>query len=123
VFMRLRRNLMYFIFCLTRPPEMQISSQRTTTTFCPLSSSFATMDASRPSMWCRASTTTLFAQIPEPDTIFTSPHYANNGTNLFSHGAGWLRRRTLGFLKLLLGFVFGPSPTHTAYLYIYLFII
>jgi len=69
VFMRLRRNLMYFIFWRTKPPEMAISSHRTTTTFCPFSSSFAMIDAKRPSMWCRASTTTRFAQIPDPDTI------------------------------------------------------
>ena len=30
VFMRLRRNLSYFIFCRTSPPEMQISSHLTT---------------------------------------------------------------------------------------------
>lgn len=71
VFMRLRRKRKYFIFCLTSPPEMQISSHRTTTTFCPFRSSFATIDASLPSMWCRASTTTLFAQIPDPETIFS----------------------------------------------------
>lgn len=29
--MRLRRNRSYFIFCRTRPPEMVISSARTTT--------------------------------------------------------------------------------------------
>lgn len=70
VFIRLRRNLMYFIFWRTRPPDIQISSHRTNTTFCPFRSSFATIDANRPSMWWRASTTTRFAQIPEPDTIF-----------------------------------------------------
>jgi len=32
-------------------------------------------------MWCRASTTTLFAQIPEPDTIFTYHTAQHNGTN------------------------------------------
>lgn len=72
VFIRLRRNLMYFIFWRTKPPEMAISSHRTTTTFCPFSSSFAMIDASLPSMWCRASTTTRFAQIPDPDTISAS---------------------------------------------------
>ena len=30
VFMRFRRNLSYFIFCRTSPPEMQISSHLTT---------------------------------------------------------------------------------------------
>lgn len=73
MFMRLRRNRMYFIFWRTRPPDMQISSQRTATTFCPLRSSLATIDASRPSMWWRASTTTRFAQIPDPDTIIRVP--------------------------------------------------
>jgi hypothetical protein len=38
-----------------------------------LRSSFATIDARRPSMWWRASTTTLFAQTPDPDTIFALP--------------------------------------------------
>jgi hypothetical protein len=37
-----------------------------------LRSSFATMDARRPSMWWRASITTLFAHTPDPDTIFAS---------------------------------------------------
>ena len=31
VFMRFLKNLKYFIFCLTRPPDKQISSDRTTT--------------------------------------------------------------------------------------------
>ena len=73
VFIRLRRNLMYFIFWRTSPPERQISSHLTMTTFCPLSSSLATIDAKRPSMWWRASTTTRFEHIPDPDTIFASP--------------------------------------------------
>lgn len=73
VFIRLRRKRWYFIFCLTNPPDRQISSHRTTTTFCPFSSSFANIDANRPNMWWRASTTTRRAQIPEPDTIFLSP--------------------------------------------------
>ena len=72
VFMRLRRKRRYFIFWRTRPPERQISSHRTTTTFWPLSSSLANIEANRPSMWWRASTTTLLAQIPDPDTIFHS---------------------------------------------------
>lgn len=72
VFMRLRRNLRYFIFWRTSPPERQISSHLTTTTFCPFSNSFANIDASLPSMWCLASTTTLPAQIPDPDTILLS---------------------------------------------------
>lgn len=69
VFMRFLKNLKYFIFCLTNPPEMQISSHLTTTTLCPFSSSLAIIDASLPSIWCLASTTILFAQIPDPDTI------------------------------------------------------
>ena len=70
VFILLRRKRRYFIFCLTSPPESAISSQRTTTTRWPLRSSLATMDARRPNMWWRASTTTLFAMIPDPETIF-----------------------------------------------------
>nr|GMD26989.1 hypothetical protein Iba_chr08dCG9450 [Ipomoea batatas] len=35
----------------------------------PVGSSLARMDARRPNMWCLASTTTLLAQIPDPDTI------------------------------------------------------
>ena len=31
VFMRLRRKRSYFIFCRTMPPDMQISSARTST--------------------------------------------------------------------------------------------
>ena len=72
VFMRLRRNRRYFIFWRTSPPERHISSHLTTTTFWPLSSSFARIDASLPSMWWRASTTTLRAQIPDPDTMVTA---------------------------------------------------
>ena len=63
---------MYFIFCRTSPPDMHSSSHRTTTTFCPFNTSFAIIDASRPSMWCLASTTTLFEQIPDPETILLS---------------------------------------------------
>ena len=116
VFMRLRRNLKYFIFCLTSPPEMQISSQRTTTTFWPFRSSFATMEARRPSMWWRASTTTRFAQIPEPDTIFffvPKTTQTAQGKPLLFVAAGCSRKSTLGFLKtrlLWVGF-YGPSPT------------
>jgi len=73
VFMRFLKNLKYFIFCLTNPPEMQISSHLTTTTLCPFSSSLAIIDASLPSIWCLASTTTLFTQIPDPDTILAVP--------------------------------------------------
>jgi len=39
------------------------------TTFWPLRSSLARMEAKRPSMWWRASTTTTLAQRPEPDTM------------------------------------------------------
>lgn len=70
VFIRFLKNLMYFIFCLTNPPDMQISSHLTTTTFCPFNNSLANIDASLPNMWCLASTTTLLAQIPDPETIY-----------------------------------------------------
>ena len=42
---------------------------RRRTTFWPLRSSLATMEARRPSMWWRASTTTTLAQRPEPETM------------------------------------------------------
>jgi len=71
VFILLRRNLRYFIFWRTSPPERQISSHLTTTTLCPLRSSFAKIEESLPSIWWRASTTILLALIPEPDTIFS----------------------------------------------------
>lgn len=70
VFILLRRNLKYFIFWRTRPPDMQISSHLTTTTRCPFKSSLAMMAARRPSMCCLPSTTIRRAQIPDPDTIF-----------------------------------------------------
>lgn len=44
-------------------------SRRALTTFWPLRSSLASMEAKRPSMWWRASTTTALAQRPEPDTM------------------------------------------------------
>lgn len=70
VFMRLRRNLWYFIFWRTRPPERHNSSHLTTTTFLPLNNSLANMEANLPRLWCLASTTTLSTQIPDPETIF-----------------------------------------------------
>ena len=72
VFIRLRRKRRYFIFWRTRPPERQISSHLTTVTLWPLRSSLARIDDNRPSMWWRASTTTSFAHIPDPDTIFSA---------------------------------------------------
>ena len=71
---------MYFIFCRTSPPDMHSSSHRTTTTFCPFNTSFAIIDASRPSMWCLASTTTLFEQIPDPETILLSQRFQSSGS-------------------------------------------
>lgn len=71
VFILLRRNLRYFIFWRTSPPDKQISSHLTTTTLCPLSNSLAKIEDNLPSIWWRASTTILFAEIPEPDTIFS----------------------------------------------------
>jgi hypothetical protein len=139
VFILFLKNRKYFIFCLTRPPDKQISSHRTTTcvphqtlslslksrhkqtgerrpslvhkttatswkeensewidareggeaaarggdtrkkgienktkrrtTRWPLRSSLARIDAKRPSMWWRASTTTTLAHRPDPVTI------------------------------------------------------
>jgi hypothetical protein len=43
--------------CYVREPEMQISSHRTMTIFCPASSSLATMLQRRPSRWSRPSMT------------------------------------------------------------------
>jgi hypothetical protein len=98
VFMRLRRNLKYFIFCLTSPPDIHISSHLTTTTFWPFKSSLAMIDAKRPSMWCLASTSTTFAQTPDPDTIFAASSSLSKGVDFGGEGVykwGWL-----GFLKL-----------------------
>ena len=85
---------------------MHISSHLTTKTLCPFRSSFATIDAKRPSMWWRASTKTRFARAPEPETNFFSPacFYASQG---FADAAedemglvlGW-RRLTIGCWKL-----------------------
>jgi hypothetical protein len=53
----------------TRPPDMQISSQRTTMTFWSLSSSLAMIEERRPSMWWSASTTMRLAHTPKLDTL------------------------------------------------------
>jgi hypothetical protein len=53
----------------TRPPDMQISSQRATTAFWPLSRSSATIEERQPGMWWCAFTTMRLAHTPEPGTL------------------------------------------------------